>query len=291
MALENVPEKSTTKKSAPKSTTTKKTKKEEVKVEKRFCTKCGKELLDNETCSCETNNEVVSINTDAIASLGKNLINTILNMYKKPSTTLDDEVKKIDTKSNLIMLVLIAISFGLYIMASFSRILVAFNGASRVSINHYIDIPYFKIFLYVSIVYFALSFIPVVASYLVARLAAKNYNLTLKKSLSLYATSMAPTILTNLLMAVLYYLNLLTFVGAIIGSVISISCFFHYALGYLKVTNIPDDKKSYALTSLIIIWIVSFIIAILVFAGSVVTDITKEVNFRNNFNYSDLFNR
>ncbi len=288
MAEENVPKKSTTKKSAPKSTTPKK-KVEEVKVEKRFCTKCGKELLDGENCSCTLNTEVVSINTDAIASMGKGILNTIINMYKKPSTTLDNEVKNMNTKKDLIMLALIAISFGLYIMASFSRILVTFNGASRVSISHYIDIPYFKIFLYVSILYYALSFIPVIASYLVARLT-KNYNFSLKKSLSLYATSMIPTIITNLLMAILYYLNLLTFVGAIIGSVISIACFFHYALGYLKVTEIPEDKKSYALTSLIIIWVISFIIAILVFAGSFLTDITKEVNFRNNSTYSDIFN-
>lgn len=288
MAEENVQKKSTTKNSAKKSTTTKR-KTEEVKVEKRFCTKCGKELLEGEVCSCNNQTEVVSINTDAITSMGKGVINTIINMYKKPSTTLDDEVKKVDTKSNLIILALIAISFGLYIMASFSRILVTMSGASRVSISHYIDIPYFKVFLYVSILYFALSFIPVIASYLVARLT-KNYNFSLKKSLSLYATSMAPTILTNLLMAILYYLNLLTFVGAIIGSIVGVACFFHYALGYLASTDIPKDKKSYALTSLIIIWIVSFIIAILVFAGSFLTDITKEVNYKNNSTYSDLFN-
>ena len=38
--------------------------KEEVKVEKKFCTKCGKELNEGEVCSCTESKTEVTINTD-----------------------------------------------------------------------------------------------------------------------------------------------------------------------------------------------------------------------------------
>ena len=62
--------KSSTKAASPKKTTAK-VKNEEVKVEKRFCTNCGKELIGEEECVCGSKPEVVSVNTDALKGLGK----------------------------------------------------------------------------------------------------------------------------------------------------------------------------------------------------------------------------
>lgn len=274
-------------KSAKKSTTPKE-KKSEVKVEKKFCTKCGKELLNGEICTCDAK-EVISINKDALTSMGKGFLNTILNMYKKPSTTLDAEVERRDMSNNLFMLAVIAISFGLYIVAAFTTILGTISGNSSLSLSHYVDIPYFKIFLYASVMYFALSFIPALAAYFVARLT-KNNDFYLKKSISLYIVSMVPTIFTNLLMALLYYLNLLTFIGALIGATISLMCLFNYIFGFTRYTKIPDDKKPYALTGLIIIWIVTYIVAIVIFAGSIATDMTRDINIKPSSTYTDRFN-
>lgn len=279
-------EKKTTK-SVPKSAP-KKEKKEEIKIEKKFCTKCGKEILNNEECTCETKTEPISINKDAIASIGKGFLDLILNMFKKPSTTLDQEVEKRDISNNMFMLAIIAISFGLYITAGFTSIMSMFSGSSSISLSHYIDIPYFKIFLYTSIMYFALSFIPAIAAYLVARLT-KNNDFYLKKSISLYITCMIPTIITNLLMAILYYLNILTFIGALIGAIVSLVCFFNYILGFIRYTDITNDKKPYALSGLIIIWVVTYIIAIVIFAGSIATDMTKDIGIKSDYNYNDYF--
>ena len=74
------------KKETTKKTTSKKKEPiEEVKVEKRFCTKCGKELKEGEVCSCSAEGENSSnpeaiVNTDVIVNTGKDLWNT---MYLK----------------------------------------------------------------------------------------------------------------------------------------------------------------------------------------------------------------
>ena len=75
--------KETTKKTTPK----KKEVVEEVKVEKRFCTKCGKELKEGEVCDCsanETSNGVATVNGDAILNTCKDIWNTIINVFRRP---------------------------------------------------------------------------------------------------------------------------------------------------------------------------------------------------------------
>ena len=85
--------------------TEKKEEKEEVKVEKKFCTKCGKELTGDEACSCEKDakkEEVISVNKEAMKSYGKKFVDTIIGMFKNPKTTIEKEVEAKDTTSNII---------------------------------------------------------------------------------------------------------------------------------------------------------------------------------------------
>ena len=87
-----------------KKTTSKKS--EEVKVEKRFCTKCGKELKGEEKCSCENTTSTsagVTINSDALLNTAKNSFNTITNVFKKPDTTITEEINKKDNTISIII--------------------------------------------------------------------------------------------------------------------------------------------------------------------------------------------
>ncbi len=276
--------------SAEAKSTTKKTvkkEKEEVASEKHFCTSCGRELNEGEVCNCKDAINV-SVNTEALADMGQSFVKTIIDMFKKPATTLDETVKKNDSKASIIMLVAIAISFGLYITSAFTSIMALLNAYGG-DYATYFEVPYFRIFLYMTLIYFILAFIPITAAYIVSKLT-NNHDFNYKKSISLYATSMAPTIITNLLIALLYFLNILSWVGEIIGLVISIACFFHYMLGYINVNKISENKKSYALTSLVIIWIVTFIIALIIFTGSLVSDLSDDFSNRNNsYNYNTIF--
>lgn len=260
---------------------------EEVKTEKHFCNYCGRELNEGEVCNC---NDAINVNTEVLKDMGNNFISTIMGMFKKPATTLEDTVNKNDSKAAILTLIAIALSFGLFIMAAFGSIISIITSYSKEYIT-YFEIPYFRIFIYMSLIYFLLAFIPITAAYIVSKLT-NNHDFDYKKSISLYATSMAPTIVTNVLMGILYFLNILSWVGDIIGMVISIACFFHYMLGYIKVNKISEDKKSYALTSLVIIWIVTFIIAAIIFTGSLVSDLSSDFNNKNDsYHYNNIFNR
>ncbi len=265
---------------------------EEVKVEKRFCTKCGKELSEGETCDCTANKATPStpnINTDALVKYGKNFLDTVLGMYKKPATTIDAEVAKKDTIGNIIMLAVIAITYGLCVMSSFSSLISLFSSFIGANINDAIGLPYFKIFLCMTLINFILSFIPITIAFITNKICGKGA-LDYKKSISLYATSYAPTVITNLIMALMYALNILTWVGALIGLVIEVACFFNFLLGYLRISNPSADKKAYTLSGLVLVWLVlSFIINIL-FLSNLVTDVVKDVDIReSNNDYFDLF--
>lgn len=264
---------------------------EEVVVEKQFCTNCGRELKSGEVCLCTSKKEVkneepISINTEAIVGLGQKFMNTIINMFKKPSTTLNKELENKDIKSPMIMLIVISLTYGLNTIANFNAIIAEF--VRRGYQLSYFTIPYFKIFIYMSLIYFILAFIPISAAYVVAKLT-NNHEFNYQKSINLYATSMAPTVVVNLLMGLLAYLNILSGLGTLICLVISIACFFNYMLGYLNANKISENKKSYTLTLLLMIWLVTFMIAVGLFTYSVVNDLTNDFeaqNPNNNYNYN-----
>ena len=107
--------KDTTKKSTPK----KKEAVEEIKVEKRFCTKCGKELKEGEVCTCSANEPASSnatVNGDVIVNTCKNVWNTIINVFKRPASTIAEEIESKETNKSIILTVILAITFALYLM-------------------------------------------------------------------------------------------------------------------------------------------------------------------------------
>ncbi len=258
---------------------------EEVKIEKKFCTKCGKELSSNETCSCTqtASPKASNINTEALSTYAKNFLDTVINMYKKPSSTIDNVVAKNNFKESLIMLVIIALTYGLYVTGSFTSIISLFSSFSDININSAVNIPYFKIFLYMSLINFLVSFIPITLAFILNKICGKG-ELNYQKSISLYATSYAPTVITNLLMAIMYYLNILSWVGAIIGLIINVTCFFNYLCGYVRLTKPSEEKKSYILSSFVLIWVVVSLIISVLFITNLLTDFAKDVSIKNHSN-------
>lgn len=293
--------------------------KKEVKVEKKFCTNCGKELGEKETCDCATTTSK-SVDTEALKSMGKEFLDTNVKMYKKPETTLEEEVSKNSFKKTLIILGVIAVSYGLYLMGFFKALvgmifeLVMFfaqlsgeavGAYSAIDFTKVIDLPYFKIFIYGTLIYYAISFLPVLASLAVAKLNKKN-DFSFHKSTSLYVTSMIPTVIANVILAVIFMLNVsfLTTIGLIGVALINLTCLVNYIIGFLKEAEIKKDKKAYSVVGLIAIWLVlSYIVARLIITP-LLTDIFKDfkvsglsydgsvLNTKNksDFDFDDLFN-
>jgi len=277
------------KKTVKKSTTKKKEVEEISKVEKKFCTKCGKELNLDEVCTCDTKSINVNIDFNEILDILKDFLNKIVNMYKKPASTLKEETNNSNLKYSLIMLAVIAITYGLYIMVGFSSIFSSLYGMTGTNISEFIDIPYFKIFIYMTLIYFLVSFIPIGITYLFARLTG-NKEYDFKKSISLFAYSSAPLIISNLLMLVLSLVNILSWVGTIIGCVISVFCFLNYILVFIELIKVAEDKKAYSLTGIIISWVIATVLLISLLCGSFIKDITADFGIRDNNSYNDIYN-
>jgi len=147
-----------------------------------------------------------------------------------------------------------------------------------------IDISYFKIFIYGLLIYGLMALIPMFAAFLIAKIT-KNNNYTFKKSFKLYTISNAPLIFAYAIMALILLINvsLLTILGFIAFAIISISCFFNFLLGFNKETKIHEDRRSYALTSILIVWVVIEVIAFLLIIGSAFSDII-DYNWNTNRN-------
>lgn len=277
-----------------KKTTTSK-KKEEVKVEKRFCTKCGKELKEGEKCGCENivnNNSSstnVNVSSDAFVNAAKGTLNTINNVFRKPDTTIVEETNKKDNTISIIVLVSLAISFAFYLMAIVSSSVKAAADATYGLSNIVTgNIPYFKIFIYGVLIYAIMAVIPMFAAFVIGKIT-KNGSFTFKKTFKLYTTSNAPLIYTYLGMAVVLLINvsLLNILGFIALAIISIFCFFNFLLGFNRETTIREDRRSWALTSIVAVWVVIEIIALIIIFAAVGVDAYNKASSSNPFGSSN----
>ena len=283
--------KKTTQKSAPKSEAV-----EEVKVEKRFCTQCGKELKEGEVCDCTANETVVStastINGDTIVNTCKDIWNTIINVFKKPATTISEEANSSGSNKSIILTIILAISFALYLMAIVSSMAKSAVDASTSlwGLSVEVDVPYLQVFIYGILIYAVMVILPAVAALVVAKIA-KNANFTFKKAFKLYVISNAPQVFAYLGMAIILLLNvsLLNVLGTIATLIIGVFCFFNFILGFNRETKMKDDARSYAVTGLISFWVVMIVVLIIILGATVYSSIVGDTTSGLD-NYSEYFN-
>lgn len=222
---------------------------------------------------------------DVVKEIWDAFINTLSGMYKKPMTTLKEEVSSPNTRNNLIMLFLISLSFGLMMMTGFKSVMSITYGG--ISINDLVEVPYVKILCYATILYAVFAFIPMLVSFVISRVM-KDDNFDFKKSIALYTTSMSIIIPVNLLMAVLYGLNIVVWLGTIIAAVVNVMCFLNYILGYININNVKEDKQVGTLTALIISWVVVAFVVLCIIVGVAMPDTNTGGLRGNNSSYNDL---
>ncbi|MDE6292502.1 MAG: hypothetical protein K2L98_02340 [Bacilli bacterium] len=222
---------------------------------------------------------------DVVKEIWDAFINTLSGMYKKPMTTLKEEVKNPNTRNNLIMLFAIALSFGLMMMTGFKSVIsFTYNG---LSIDDLVEVPYVKILCYATILYAAFAFIPILVSFVISRVM-KDDNFDFKKSICLYTTSMSIIIPVNLLMAILYGLNIVIWLGTIIAAVVNVMCFLNYILGYINIINVKEDKQVGTLAALIISWVVVAFVVLCIIVGVSMPDTNTGGLHRGTSSYNDL---
>lgn len=235
----------------------------------------------------EVKEEVSSSNNSGatFSEIWNKFANTIVGVCKKPMTTITEETKNPNMRDTWIMLCAIVITYALIITAGANLIINELTSTlSFISLGE--DIPYFKVFLYAIIIYFVVSFIPILVTFCISKIL-KNDSFDFKKSMSLYTTSMSVVIPINLIMALLLFLNLFTSIGAILVAVVNIFSFFNYVLGYINLNNVSDDKKSWIITAVIVAWVVVTVIGLSLVSKAITSSATDQI--KDTTKYTDTW--
>lgn len=85
----------------------------------KFCTKCGKELVDGKACSCSTKKEETVTTTNGVnfKESCMDCVNVFKNIFTKPFDAIKEFVCEHKYMAGIILIVLVAISSGLYKIA------------------------------------------------------------------------------------------------------------------------------------------------------------------------------
>lgn len=240
-------------------------KKAETKVveeETKFCKNCGKKLTGDEVCDCakeqpKKSNEgfdfmktLVDIKDDAIKSI------------KKPVDVVEDNAKTEDMYKTYMKLGLIAISFGI-LLAAILKVLFplvlemaglssGMMGITSKALEKCITIPYFKFFLFGTIVY-ALVMVGYAISILAVQAIFKNKKVSFKSALTIACSANLQIVFVNILTALTALLNLDTRAILVIFVVGSMIVNYNFAYSYAKITDIDKNKFAYAIVTLMVI--------------------------------------
>ena len=98
----------------------------------KFCTKCGKELKDGKTCSCEktVKKEVVATETVDVKQSFMDCLNVVKGIFTKPFEVIEKFVTENKFVTGIIMAVIAAVSTGLYKIATLKNMYSADSSAS-----------------------------------------------------------------------------------------------------------------------------------------------------------------
>lgn len=225
----------------------------------KFCTNCGKPLVDGKPCDCEKNEtqngvEQTNFNVNSI-------LETVKGMFTRPVTTLQEFVQDQNFVSALILLGINALIVSLFVCLGAKEIISAIAGSvsSLLFTMGGMEIPYARIFfttlVSIIIAYAALAGI----FYLVADKLFKGSS-SYKKMITLLGGTSVIMSATLLLSIVFMYVStqVMTIIfccGAIVQSTYMVQ-------GFIYASDIDDDKigYTYAIVYAIFLTITLFIL-------------------------------
>ena len=92
----------------------------------KFCTKCGRRLIDGQPCSCTQTQQPVHDMQESVQKevkdKAKNFCTQALEMIKHPSTGFVEAVSDKDSKNGLILMGIEAVLTGLYLYVMLKKI-------------------------------------------------------------------------------------------------------------------------------------------------------------------------
>ena len=167
----------------------------------KFCKNCGKKLTGDATCDCDASKSSCSNSNgfDFVQTM-KNVKDDMILSLKNPVSVIKENTDKEDMPKTYIVLVLIALTFGLFV-ASLCKTLFATLVSSMMSgmssliksadIMDAVKIPYFKIMIFGAII-LVVMLLAYAVIMLVVPSIFKNKKIEFKQALTLTVSAFAP---------------------------------------------------------------------------------------------------
>lgn len=173
----------------------------------KFCSKCGKPLVEGVPCECEKEN-LENNSKEKNIDIKNEIINIFKNMFTKPFDTIKQSIKVKNYKLALILIIINALVFGLVCYFTSDTVMIniaktineyftapmSFVTGNNYSIN--IETPFLKIVIGMGLASFISNIIMVLAEYLCIGVVFKHKK-DIKEFLIIHANiSVIDTILT-----------------------------------------------------------------------------------------------
>ena len=242
--------------------------------EVKFCKVCGKKLTGSETCDCESKNVAAAAGSFDFVETMKNIKDDLLGCIKNPITVVKENTDANNMPKTYILIALLALTFGLFFTSLFKGLFglifssVAGAYSSLIDMSEMMDaikIPYLKL-----IVMGTLLFAVMAAAYALIMLLVpvifKNKKLNYKQSLTLTASAYMPLIWSNVVCAILGFLELNISIVLIIYLVSNLIVTYNFAYAYAGYTEVKENRFGYAIAVLVLL--TSLIVGVVTYAFS-----------------------
>lgn len=212
----------------------------------KYCKKCGKQL-DGKPCDCEEKEPMKSFYEEEFDSLNyiNAFIETSKNMVLKPVTTMKHFIKDQNILIAWMALLIHSILLAIFVCLATKERMAEVSFGLGFSL---VDVSYMKLFIQALFSLVILYSVFAGLLYLVTNKICKSKTSYTKMITLLGAISMV-TIMTNIIAIVCIYISIQMMITVfLLGTILSI---FYVYKGFDFVASIEEDKKAYALVSVI----------------------------------------
>ncbi len=227
----------------------------------KFCTKCGKKLEDGEVCTCqqEVKQEVKNVETERVvasaptSSIANDYLNKAMDIVKGIFTHPIQTMKQYGKAENMgLGLILIAINCLVYVLFIFMAVkevtsnsgFMYFMGMGSLGST---DIP-MEVLVKIFVLFFGGFAGTALTLYVLAGPVFKG-NGDIKQAFALVGTASALTTVTTLVALVCMYIS--TKVMGIVLGVATILYWVQLYHGFIKTTDLDEEKTGYSYTAAI----------------------------------------
>lgn len=226
----------------------------------KFCTKCGKELVDGKCSNCEAKG--ASKQTAKVATAPKKFdfkealndyVNIIKGIFTKPVDTIKEYADEDNFILSLLAILVNCIVSGILLYCVCSEALGMLSSAIGFGMMGYADVEFFKVFLY-GVVYMAVGFfVTALMIYVISNFVFKD-EMNLKRAIALVGVCSVFTTVTSVVAIIFVYLSIkLAFMLLMLAGVFYLT---HLYQGIAELTKVNRNMLAYVFVPTIAVTVI-----------------------------------